>query len=165
MTWDSTIPPSLALGICGIDHGHLALPLPAFFLCASSSFSSSRPASKMPIYAMPMTWVLEPLRGMMSGSALEKNTVWWGSQINFKRQGNERGNEGTVTTEGSPSEGAGKSFEGVLFSKVTIRSNMKTGRNCIIPQKISPELGISAYWELDGIPWWGCTLAFLSDGE
>lgn len=76
MTWDSAIPLSLALGVCGIDHGHLALPLPAFSLYASGSFSSSRPAPKMPIYAMPMTWVLEPLRGMTSGSALEKNTVW-----------------------------------------------------------------------------------------
>ena len=35
-----------------------------------------------------------------------------------------------MATEGSPCEGPEKSFDGVVSSRVTLRSNMKTGENC-----------------------------------
>lgn len=55
--------------------------------------------------------------------------------------GSEVGNSGTMATEGSPSEGEGKSFEGVVSSRVTVRSNVKTGRNCYYPpENSSPRL-------------------------
>lgn len=65
-------------------------------------------------------------------------------------QGSERGNVGTMAAEWSLSEGERKNFEGVVSSRVTIRSNMKIGGNCYCPpENLSTEL---CTWRLDGIP-------------
>lgn len=53
--------------------------------------------------------------------------------------------------EGSPSEGPGESFEGVVSSRITLRSNTKTGGNCYYPSENFFQLEISVNCELDSV--------------
>lgn len=58
-----------------------------------------------------------------------------GGQTDITGQGSERGNAGIVAIEGSPCEGPEKSFEGVVSSRVILRTNTKTGENCYHPSE------------------------------
>ena len=118
------------MGIRGSGLRPYLNPFFAFSLCASGSLSSSRPAPQMLVCAMTFNQALEPLRGVRSGPPLRNIQCVWRGQTDITGQDSERGNAGIVATEGSPCEGPEKSFDGVVSSRVTLRSNMKTGENC-----------------------------------
>lgn len=156
MPWESLIPPSLAFSVYGIKYGHqgiwaqaLALPLLCFFsLCFRFLFFIQVSSSDTDVcHALDL-----------GSGAPERDQIWvcpWETLYSggvgqmMTGHSSEGGNSGTMATEGSPSEGEGKSFEGVVSSRVTVRSNMKIGRNCYYPpENSSPRLWISGNWEL-----------------
>lgn len=141
--------------VWGINHGHQGIwahcpsshPSSIFLLVLPVPFLHL--GQLLRYKCVPCLWPGAPEKGWVWVCSWETHSIVGESDITG--QGSERGSAGTVATEGSPSEGLGKSLKGVLSSKISLRSNMQTGGNCYYPSKNFFQLQISANCGLDSV--------------